>query len=75
MSVLEAAEAPARKPEQALYSVTEACVYLGSISRATLYRLFGKGLRSVRQGRSRYVTKQDLDSYVETLKRMSFDNQ
>ena len=75
MSVLETAEAPGNPPDQALYSVNDSCVYLGRISRATLYRLFDNGLRSVRQGRSRYVTKQDLDSYVETLKRMSFDNQ
>ena len=72
---LEAAEAPARKPEQALYSVTEACVYLGGISRGTLFKLIQAGFPSVRQGRRVYVTRKALDNYVESLEKMSFDNQ
>jgi len=48
-------------------SVDESCVYLGGLSRPTLYRLLGQGvLRSYRIGTRRFCLKVELDAYLET---------
>ena len=48
-------------------SIDESCVYLGGLSRPTLYRLLAQGaLRSYRIGTRRFCLRVDLDAYLET---------
>ena len=48
-------------------SVDESCMYLGGLSRPTLYRLLAQGvLRSYRIGTRRFCLRVDLDAYLET---------
>ncbi|MBG94974.1 MAG: hypothetical protein CL793_06935 [Chloroflexi bacterium] len=52
--------------ERAALSLSQACEYLGGISRPKLYKLLGKGvIRSFHIGSRRFCLKKDLDSYIE----------
>ncbi len=57
--------------QQALYRVPEAMRIL-SLSRSVIYELIRSGrLHSVNEGRSRRITDDAIDEYVELLKRES----
>ena len=46
-------------------NLNEACVYLGKISRPTLYRLLGQGdLKGYNIGARRYFLISELDSFI-----------
>jgi excisionase family DNA binding protein len=54
--------------EKALYSIPEACEYLGNISRASLYRLVDESkIRRVKIGRISRITRSSLDEFVRQL--------
>jgi excisionase family DNA binding protein len=47
------------------YTISEACQYLGGISRPTLYKLMGDGgLPLYRIGRRVFFTKESLDEFI-----------
>jgi excisionase family DNA binding protein len=49
-----------------IYSMTEACRYLGGISRGKVYQLMGDGsLKSLTIGNRRYFRIEDLDRFVD----------
>ena len=46
-------------------NLAEACVYLGTISRPTIYRLMGQGdLKGYRIGDRRYFLISELDDFI-----------
>jgi len=47
-------------------SLQEACIYIGGVSRPTLYGLLRDGsLRSYKIGRKRYFLKAELDAFLD----------
>ena len=47
-------------------NMSEACIYVGNISRPTMYRLMGGGeLRSYLIGNRRYFLREELDAFLE----------
>ena len=47
------------------FTMTEACDYLGGISRQTMYRLLGDGaIESYHLGVRRYFTKESMDRLI-----------
>ena len=46
-------------------SMDEACVYIGGISRPTMYKLMNEGLKSYVIGSRRYFLVSVLDEYLE----------
>ncbi|MQF48833.1 helix-turn-helix domain-containing protein [SAR202 cluster bacterium AC-647-N09_OGT_505m] len=48
------------------FSMSEACDYVGGVSRQQMYRLMREGeLRSYLIGNRRYFLKEELDSFLE----------
>ena len=52
--------------DKRVYSMAEACRYLGGISRGKMYQLMGDGsLKSLTIGNRRYFRVEDLDRFVD----------
>ena len=53
--------------EKRVFTMAEACEYLGGISRPTMYRLIGQGeINSLHIGVRRYFPRESLDAFVDT---------
>ena len=57
-------------PDDDLYDVTQAALYLGEISTRTVYREVGRGrLRMVKVGGSTRFRRTELDRYIRSQER------
>ena len=50
------------------FNMVEACIYIGGISRAQMYKLIGvEGIGSYTIGNRRYFLKEELDKFLERM--------
>lgn len=52
--------------EQALFSIEQACLYLGKISRTKIYDLIKSGeLQKIKIGSSSFIPRTSLDAFID----------
>ncbi len=52
--------------EQALFSIEQACLYLGRISRTKIYDLINSGeLQKIKIGSSSFIPRTSLDAFID----------